>query len=474
MTPTGAKPTGSAASSLSGKAKRASVAYACTECGTTAVRWVGRCPECQAWGTMAEEDVRAAALAMPALVKPKLAAESISHPDSEVAHAVPTGIGELDRVLGGGLVGGSVLLLAGEPGVGKSTLLLEVGQKFAALGGRPALLITGEESTAQVRSRAQRTHTMHDQFFLAAENDLGAVLTHLDEVKPGLLILDSIQTIASSTVDGVVGGVPQIRAVTAAISAVAKERGIATVLVGHVTKDGSIAGPRVLEHLVDVVLYFEGDRHTSLRMLRAIKNRFGATDEVGCFEMHEEGIDELADPSGLFVSTRDIPVPGTCVTVTVTGRRPLLSEVQALVSAVPVPGSARRSFTDLDSSRVNMLLAVLVRHVGVPNLEARDVYAASVGGIKVTEPAVDLAVALAIASAGHDHALPANLCAIGEISLSGDVRRVGGLQRRISEAGRLGFRKALIPAGSEWSRVPGLRVIEVPTLGDAWRAVAAL
>jgi DNA repair protein RadA/Sms len=467
-------PTGSTSATSGLKAKRATVGYACTECGMTAVRWVGRCSECQAWGTMAEAGVRAAALAMPALVAPKLAAQAINRPDSEVARAVPTGIGELDRVLGGGLVGGSVLLLAGEPGVGKSTLLLEVGQKFAALGGRPALLITGEESTAQVRSRAQRTHTMHDQFFLAAENDLGAVLSHLDAVQPGLLILDSIQTIASSTVDGGVGGVPQIRAVTAAISAAAKERGIATVLVGHVTKDGSIAGPRVLEHLVDVVLYFEGDRHTSLRMLRSIKNRFGATDEVGCFEMHEEGIDELPDPSGLFVSTRDIAVPGTCVTVTVTGRRPLLSEVQALVSETTAHGSARRSFTDLDSSRVNMLLAVLDRHAKVPNLALRDVYAASVGGIKVTEPAVDLAVAMAIASAGHRHALPAHLCAIGEISLSGDVRRVGALQRRISEAGRLGFKQALVPAGSEWSRVPGLRVIEVPTVGDAWRTVAAL
>jgi DNA repair protein RadA/Sms len=470
-TPSGTKPSGS---TVSGKPKRASVDYACTECGMTAVRWVGRCPECQAWGTMAEAGVRAAALAMPALVKPKIAAEAISHPDSEVARAVPTGIGELDRVLGGGLVSGAVLLLAGEPGVGKSTLLLEVGQKFAALGGAPALLITGEESTAQVRSRAQRTHTMHDQFFLAAENDLGAVLSHLDEVKPGLLILDSIQTIASSTVDGVVGGVPQIRAVTAAISAIAKERGIATVLVGHVTKDGSIAGPRALEHLVDVVLYFEGDRHTSLRMLRAIKNRFGATDEVGCFEMHEEGIDELPDPSGLFVSNRDIAVPGTCVTVTVTGRRPLLSEVQALVSLTLANGSPRRSFTDLDSSRVNMLLAVLVRHAKIHALDQREVYAASVGGIKITEPAVDLAVALAIASAGHEHALPPTLCAIGEISLSGDVRRVGALQRRISEAGRLGFRKALIPAGSDWSLVPGLKVIEVPTVGAAWDVVAAL
>jgi DNA repair protein RadA/Sms len=454
--------------------KRAATSYACTECGTVSIRWVGRCPECQAWGTMTEEGVRAAALTLPAPVTPRNAAQPISRQDSAVARALPTGIGELDRVLGGGLVPGAVLLLAGEPGVGKSTLLLEVGQKYAAVSGSPALIVTGEESTSQVRARAERTHTMHSQLFLAAENDLGAVLAHLDEVKPGLLILDSVQTIAASTVDGVMGGVPQIRAVTAAISSVAKERGIATVLVGHVTKDGSIAGPRALEHLVDVVLYFEGDRHSSLRMLRAIKNRYGATDEVGCFEMHEEGIDELTDPSGLFVSTRDIAVPGTCVTVTVTGRRPLLSEVQSLVAAAyGNGGSARRSVTDLDASRVNMLLAVLGRHAGV-QLSERDVYAASVGGIKITEPSVDLAILLAIASAASDIALPSTLCAIGEVSLSGDIRRVSSVQRRLSEASRLGFRRALVPHGSDWSQLAGMKVIEVPTVARAWDFVAQL
>jgi len=453
--------------------KRAVVGYACTECGETSVRWLGRCPQCQAWGTMAEEGARAAALARPVAVVPTLAAQSISGTDTEVAKAHPTGIGELDRVLGGGLVPGSVLLLAGEPGVGKSTLLLEVGQKFAQLGGRPALMITGEESTAQVRLRARRTHTMHDELYLAAENDLGAVISHLDEVEPGLLILDSVQTIASSTIDGAVGGVPQIRAVTATISAIAKERGIATVLVGHVTKDGSIAGPRVLEHLVDVVLYFEGDRHTSLRMLRSIKNRYGATDEVGCFEMHEEGIDELPDPSGLFIGHRDIAVDGTCVTVTVTGRRPLLSEVQALVAQDTSAGSPRRSVTDLDTSRVNMLLAVLSRHTNL-RVHDRDVYAAGVGGIRITEPAADLAILLAVASARAGKPLPSSLCAIGEVSLSGDIRRIGGLQRRLNEAGRMGFRKALIPLRSQWNAVPGLKVVEVGTVSHAWDFVAHL
>jgi DNA repair protein RadA/Sms len=422
---------------------------------------------------MAEAGVRAAALTMPSATAPRRAARPITAAERETARARPTGLAELDRVLGGGLVPGAVLLLAGEPGVGKSTLLLEVGQKFAQSGLGPALLITGEESTAQVRARAERTHTRHDEFYLAAENDLGAVLGHLDAVAPRLLILDSVQTIASSTAEGVVGGVPQIRAVTAAVSAIAKERGIATILVGHVTKDGSIAGPRVLEHLVDVVLYFDGDRHTSLRMLRAIKNRFGATDEVGCFEMHEEGIDELPDPSGLFVSTRDIAVPGTCLTVTITGKRPLLAEMQSLVG--PMAGnSSRRSFTDLDSSRANMLIAVLHRHADAPWITDRDVYAASVGGIKITEPAVDLAIAMAIGSAATDRPVPAHVCAIGEVSLSGDVRRVGGIQRRLTEAGRLGVRKAVIPAGSDWSRVPGIQVIEVGTVGAAWQVMSTL
>jgi DNA repair protein RadA/Sms len=421
---------------------------------------------------MAEAGVRAAALTLPAPSATRVAAEPISRPDAAVAAAKPTGIGELDRVLGGGLIPGAVLLLAGEPGVGKSTLLLEVAQKFAQLDGPPALLITGEESTAQVRARADRTHTMHPRFFLAAENDLGAVLTHLDEVRPGLLILDSIQTIASPNVDGGVGGVPQIRAVTAALSTIAKERGIATVLVGHVTKDGSIAGPRLLEHLVDVVLYFEGDRHSSLRMLRSIKNRFGATDEVGCFEMHDEGIDELTDPSGLFVSGRDIPIPGTCTTVTVTGRRPMMSEVQSLVIG-GTGGSPRRSFTDLDSSRVNMLLAVLDRRVD-GGLANREVYAASVGGIKIAEPAVDLAVALAVVSAAGGRALPPKFCAIGEVSLSGDIRRVSGIQRRLAEAARLGVRTALVPAGPDWARIPGLSIKAVSTIDDALHTVSEL
>ena len=443
-------------------------AYRCAECGATSLRWVGRCPECQAWGTVGEAGQPARAVkAGPVQQR----ARPIGELDPDDARARPTGVSELDRVLGGGLVPGSVVLLAGEPGVGKSTLLLDVAYRFAA-GGQRALIVTGEESPAQVRLRAERTGAVHDDLYLAAENDLGAVLTHVDDVKPGLLVVDSIQTMSTDSVDSATGGVPQIRAVAGALIAMAKERGIATVIVGHVTKDGGIAGPRVLEHLVDVVLHFEGDRHSSLRLIRATKNRYGAADEIGCFEMREDGITGLADPSGLFLSERAAAVAGTCVTVTVEGKRPLVTEVQTLVTRSISGGSPRRSVTDLDSGRVAMLLAVLTRH-GSMAFGDHEVYAATVGGLQATEPAVDLAVALALSSAVRDAPLPQTFCAIGEVSLSGDVRRVGSLDRRLAEAARLGFSIALIPAG-QTAAAPGIKTLPVATLVDALAGVASL
>lgn len=445
--------------------------YCCTECGTTSVRWVGRCNECQTWGSIAEVGAVSSARAVaPAPVT--RAARPIAELDPEEARARPTGVAELDRVLGGGLVPGSVVLLAGEPGVGKSTLLLEVAHRFAASSDQHALVVTGEESPAQVRLRAERTGSLHPRLYLAAENDLGAILSHLEAVRPGLLVVDSVQTISSDACDGAAGGVPQIRAVAGALIAVAKQRGIATVLVGHVTKDGSIAGPRVLEHLVDVVLHFEGDRHSSLRLVRATKNRFGAADEVGCFEMREDGIVGLPDPSGLFLSDRRVAVSGTCVTVTLEGRRALVTEVQALVNRNHGGGAPRRAVSDLDSARVAMLLAVLNRHDPGLSYAEQEVYAATVGGIGAHEPAVDLAVALALSSAARDMPLPATVCAIGEVSLSGDIRRVPSLDRRLAEATRLGFTTALVPgahAGEPLAPVSsqGLRTIAVATLAEA-------
>jgi DNA repair protein RadA/Sms len=367
-------------------------------------------------------------------------------------------------VLGGGLVPGAVLLLAGEPGVGKSTLLLEVANRYAAAGGAPALVVTGEESAAQVRLRAERLGALHPSLYLAAETDLAALLAHLDAVQPGLLVVDSVQTIASPAAEGAMGGVTQVRAVAAGLIAVAKERGVAVVLVGHVTKDGSIAGPRVLEHLVDVVLHFEGERHSALRLVRAVKNRYGPADEVGCFEMHDAGIRGLPDPSGLFLIHRAEPVPGTCVSVTVEGRRPLMTEVQALVAASAL-ATPRRAVSGLDSARVAMVLAVVERR-GRVRLADRDVFAATVGGMRVTEPAADLAIALAVASAARDTPLPSDLIAVGEVGLAGDVRRVSGVGRRLAEAARLGYRRALAPPGCD-APPAGLAVTEVEDLGAA-------
>jgi DNA repair protein RadA/Sms len=440
--------------------------YRCAECGHAEAKWVGRCPECQAWGTLEEVGVPRAALARIAAGAPGQPARPIAEVDVEAARARRTGVPELDRVLGGGLVPGAVVLLAGEPGVGKSTLLLEVAFRWAARDGAagPSLYVTGEESAGQVRLRAERTGNVHQAMFLAAENDISAVLGHLDTVKPGLLVIDSVQTLGSPEVDGTPGGVTQVRAVTAALVALAKERGLPVVLVGHVTKDGSIAGPRVLEHLVDVVLHFEGDRHSTLRLVRGVKNRFGPADEVGCFELVDDGIVGVPDPSGLFLNRRDTGVPGTAITVAVEGKRPLLGEVQALVAQSNL-GTPRRAVSGLDSSRVAMALAVLERR-GRVNLGSSDVYTATVGGMRINEPAADLAVVLAVASAARDFVLPPDLVVLGEVGLAGEVRRVSGVRTRLAEAARMGFTRAMIPPDS--GRVPdGITAHVVPDIGRA-------
>jgi DNA repair protein RadA/Sms len=387
----------------------------------------------------------------------------------EDSQARSSGVPELDRVLGGGLVPGAAILLAGEPGVGKSTLLLEVAAQTARHRHR-TLYLTGEESAAQVRLRADRTGGVQDELYLAAETDLGAVLGHVEEVRPTLLVIDSIQTISAADVDGVPGGVTQVKEVAAALIRMAKLRNITVVLVGHVTKDGSIAGPRVLEHLVDVVLQFEGERSSRLRMVRAMKNRFGPVDEVGCFDLSAEGIVAITDPTGLFLDSRQDPVAGTCVAVAMEGRRPLLSEVQALVthSASERP---RRTTSGVDSARVAMILAILQQHAGI-RLHQHDVFVSSVGGARLTEPSNDLAIALAIVSAHRGEPLGRQVVAVGELGLSGDLRRVRDLDIRLAEAGRMGFRAAAVPAESPQtvgrSRVmDGLRVVDVGHVAHA-------
>ena len=422
--------------------------YKCAECGWQTSKWVGRCGECQQWGTVLEVGASKATLARTtraAAPTPGREARPITYPRGDAVRRHPAGIGGRDRVLGGGGVPGAAILFSGEPGVGKSTLLLDAAARGAASGAR-VLYVSGEESTGQIRMRAERTGALRDTLYLASETDLATVLGHIESVDPALVIVDSVQTLASDQVDGGAGGPAQVREVAAALIRVAKDRGTPVILVGHVTKDGSVAGPRLLEHLVDVVCHFEGDRQSALRFLRTLKNRYGPTDEIGCFEMTGAGISEVADPSGLFLSRTTAPVSGTCATVAMEGRRALPVEVQALVakSATPNP---RRVTSGVDPSRVAMILAVLERRVGA-RLHDQDVYVSTVGGVKLSEPAADLAIALAVLSAISDRPLPHDLAAFGEISLAGEIRPVVGGTQRAGEATRLGY-TALIDARAE-------------------------
>ena len=461
--------------------------HTCSECGYSSPKWLGRRPECGSWGTLVESAVApkggsagvaaqaAVSGAVPQGLTPTSPATPITRISGTAASSVPSGIGELDRVLGSGVVPGSVVLMAGEPGVGKSTLLLEVASRWASQpaadgqGTRRALYVTAEESAGQVRVRAERTDALKDTLYLAAESNLDVVFGHVEQLRPSLLIVDSVQTMHASGVEGVAGGVAQSRAVTAALTTLAKISGIPILLVGHVTKDGNVAGPRVLEHLVDVVLNFEGDRQSSLRMLRGIKNRFGATDEVGCFEQTADGIREVPDPSGLFLSHRGHTPDGSAVTVAMDGVRPLLAEVQAL-TVDPVAKNPRRVVTGLDTNRVPMVLAVLQARAGERTNE-KDAYVATVGGVRITETATDLAVALATWSSLHEQPLPEKTVVIGEVGLAGELRRVPNLGRRLAEAARLGYEYAVVPAGEELS-VKGIRIAEATTLREAIQLVS--
>ncbi len=435
--------------------------FRCTECGWTTAKWVGQCGECQQWNTVVEASATTSPRAVvPIRVSQSRAAKPITEIESDDVTHWPSGIAEFDRVLGGGIVPGAAILLSGEPGVGKSTLLLEVASRAAAKGMR-VLYVSAEESVNQVRMRASRTGALQPSLYLAAEVDLGVILGQIEEVNPQLVIVDSVQTVSSQTSDGIAGGPSQVREVASTLIRVSKDRNLPVLLVGHVTKDGTIAGPKLLEHLVDVVLHFEGDRQTALRFVRSQKNRFGPTDEVGCFEMTGDGIAEVADPSGLFLSRARQPVSGTCVTIAIEGRRALPVEVQALIvkTSAPMP---RRVVNGVDASRVAMLLAVLERRAHM-SLSSHDVYVSTVGGIRVTEPGADLAIALAIASAFRDMALPVTLAAVGEISLAGEIRPASSGKQRVTEAKRLGF-STVIDSGA-------LHLMEALKLGFA-RAAA--
>ncbi|WP_084074318.1 DNA repair protein RadA [Demequina sp. NBRC 110052] len=443
--------------------RRSTPAYRCTECGWTAAKWVGRCGECQAWGTVVEGGAATAGPRTSATA-PTTAATPLPEVSAQAATRRATGVGELDRVLGGGLVPGAVVLLAGEPGVGKSTLLLDVAAR-AARADQRVLYVTGEESAGQVRLRAERIGALEQEVLLAAETDLGAVLAHIESSQPALLMVDSIQTIASAEVDGTAGGVSQVREVAQALIQAAKTRGVPMILVGHVTKEGSVAGPRLVEHLVDVVCQFEGEQHSPLRLLRAVKNRFGSVDEVGCFQLVDSGIESVADPSGLFLSREGAHVPGTCATITLDGKRPLPAEIQALVAPSAL-SNPRRATSGIDGARVAMILAVLHRRAGLA-LAADDVYVSTIGGARVTEPAADVALALALASARLDRPVREGFAAVGEVALSGAVRPVAALDQRIAEAARLGFTDVVVPASRGVKSPSGVRLHPVSTLAEA-------
>jgi DNA repair protein RadA/Sms len=440
--------------------------FRCNECGGTSPKWAGRCPTCGAWNTLAEEidapDLSPARLAGVAS-SPNDTPVPIAEVDTTASAAAATGIDEVDRVLGGGLVPGSVTLVGGEPGIGKSTLLLQVVDALASRGAR-ALYVSAEESKQQVRLRADRLGTLRPHLYLAAENAIPHIVTHLDTVSPDVVVIDSIQTVHDPQVASAPGSVTQVRESAARLVFEAKSRNVAVILVGHVTKEGNLAGPRVLEHIVDTVLSFEGDRHHGLRMLRAVKHRFGSTDELGLFEMTEAGLIGVPDASALFLADRRRGVPGSAVVPIIEGHRPLLVELQALVNPTNIP-TPRRSAQGVDNGRLSLLAAVLERRVGLP-LATCDVYALAVGGVRVAEPAADLALCLAIASSRTDAALPPTMVACGEVGLGGEIRQVAQLDRRLNEAARLGFTEALVPLLAP-EPPPGITAIRVGDLAAA-------
>jgi DNA repair protein RadA/Sms len=454
--------------------------FVCQSCGAAVLRWEGQCRTCGEWNTLVETVVRDAPRTRPTAAREGSSPVSLATPDDGTGEIRrPIGIGELDRVLGGGLVAGSVVLLGGEPGIGKSTLLLQVAAGVAT-GASPrvppatVLYATGEESVRQVRLRATRLGLTEgpiaEAVSVVAETGVGRIVDLAREHRPGLLVVDSVQTVASEELDGPPGSVGQVREATLRLMELAKSEGLPVVLVGHVTKDGTLAGPKTLEHLVDVVLSVEGDRTGGLRLLRAAKNRYGSTEEVGVFEMGDRGLMEVSDPARAFLAEHDAPAPGSVVAPVLEGSRPLLVEVQALVAPTGAP-NPRRMASGVDPNRLALLVAVLGRRAGI-GLSGHDVYANLAGGLTVSEPGLDLPLALALASSLRDRPLVQGTVAIGEVGLLGELRSVGGLDRRLREAARLGFTRAIVPrSGRGAPATPaGLEVIVVGSLGEAIRA----
>lgn len=438
--------------------------YVCQACGGSSPKWQGQCPACDAWNTLEESLSETTNHRFQGLAKsiPRQKLVSIEARDSP---RLPTGITELDRVLGGGLVAGGVVLLGGDPGIGKSTLLLQALAELS-MQGIDVLYSSGEESAAQIALRAQRISLSAPQLEILAEIQLEKLLLSVEAAQPQVLVVDSIQTLYSEAFTSAPGSVAQVRECAAQLTRLAKSSGICVLLVGHVTKDGHLAGPRVLEHIVDTVLYFEGDTHSSFRLVRSIKNRFGAVNELGVFAMTEKGLKGVNNPSALFLSQHPQTVPGSCVLVTQEGSRPLLVEIQALVDTAHIP-NPRRLAVGLEQARLAMLLAVLHRHAGIACFD-QDVFLNAVGGVKITEPAADLAVLLAITSSIRNRALPKHLVVFGEVGLAGEIRPCPRGQERLKEAAKLGFKIAILPkANMPKVKIPNLQMIAVERIDEA-------
>src|SRR5438067_5141098 len=442
---------------------KSNITLVCTECGGESLRWAGQCPHCRAWNTLQEFQIRKAARASQARPLQAARATPLVEIDAEQAPRTRLAWGELNRVLGGGIVPGSLVLIGGEPGVGKSTLLMHAAAQVARAG--KVLYVTGEESGHQIRMRAERLGALEPGILLLAENDLDAICEAIRAEAPLLAIIDSIQTVTDAGLEGSAGSVPQVRESAARLMRLAKEIGVPVFLVGHVTKDGSIAGPRVLEHIVDTVLYLEGDRRQELRLLRATKNRFGSAEEIGVFAMGERGLEEVPDPSAALLATAAPAAPGTVIVAALEGTRPLLVEVQSLVNNNE-HAMVRRVANGIDVNRVHMILAILEKRVNM-RFAKSDVFVSVAGGIRITEPAADLGLALSIGSNERSRPMPDGLSVIGEPGSSGEVRRRGQLDRRLQEAARHGLTRRLNPAWSRAGRPAGLEVVEVRSVAEA-------
>lgn len=447
------------------------VKFACTECGTESPKWLGKCPGCGAWNSMIEETqtVVKAPVGRGELLRTKEKARPIIHIESGREPRVPTGLSELNRVLGGGLVPGSLLLVGGDPGIGKSTLLLQTSYALSSQGLK-VLYVSGEESVKQTKLRADRLGALNDRLYVLCETNLETIEESIMEIEPDFLVIDSIQTVYRPEIASAPGSVAQVRECTAHCMRIAKVNGVATVLVGHVTKEGAIAGPRLLEHMVDCVLYFEGERHHSYRILRAVKNRFGSTNEIGIFDMTEDGLREVANPSELFLSERPLGVSGSTVVASMEGTRPVLVELQALVAPTHFP-SPRRMSSGLDHHRMSLVIAVLEKRMGM-FLQNQDAYLNVAGGVKLDEPAADLAAAVSLASSFKDAPTRPYDVVFGEVGLTGEVRAVSRAEQRVKEAHKLGFKRVILPEASMkgWQPPAGIELRGVKSVAEALKA----